>query len=208
MTLRTSLLLLAACINSGVVAARETPQKTQRNARSEAPSSPLEKGVSEWGIVAGYGWAHHIWGGRADRQLVLAGARLGKVLTGPVGPGLLRGHFEVSVELLPAVILFQEETTYAVSATLLFRHYFRTSSRLKPFISIGAGPLFSNMEVPPGTSRLNFTPQGGLGVVVFRDAAMAFLLEYRLHHISNAGTASPNPGINSSCLQVGLSLFR
>jgi hypothetical protein len=168
----------------------------------------MEKGATEWGIVAGYGWAHPIWGGRADRQLLLAGARLGKVLSGPVGPGFLRGHFEVSVELLPGFVVLQEETTYAVSATLLFRHYFQPSSRLKPFISFGAGPLLSEREVPPGTSRVNFTPQGGIGVAVFGNSTMAFLFEYRLHHISNASRAALNPGINSSCLQFGLSVFR
>lgn len=194
MTVRASLILLALSAANVVVGADE--------------ASFLEKGATEWGLVGGFGVAHPIWGGKAERQFALLGARLGKVVSGPVGPSFLKGNLTVSVEILPAIVMFQEATTYAVSATLLLRHYFAPRSLLKPFISVGAGPLVSVEPIPSGTTRLNFTPQAGLGVAIFHKRNLALLFEYRLHHISNASLATPNPGINSSYFQFEVRVRR
>lgn len=189
---------------SGTLWAHQAPSEPTRR----DPSSLIQKGDSELGLLAGGGIAHAIWGGRGDRQFVTLGGRLGRVLTGPVGPGLLKGNFEVSVELLPVFVMLQEETTYALSVTLLFRHYLAPGSRMKPFVSFGAGSLFSGKEIPPGTTSLNFTPQAGLGIAVFVKERLSYQLEYRIHHISNASLATPNPGVNSSYFQFGVSVFR
>ncbi|MBI3077117.1 MAG: acyloxyacyl hydrolase, partial [Deltaproteobacteria bacterium] len=49
--------------------------------------------------------------------------------------------------------------------------------------------------------------QGGLGVLWFTNGQTAINVEYRFHHISNAGTATPNRGLNASFLLVGVSTF-
>ena len=180
----------------------------QPPASAVSSATGLVRGMQEWGLLAGGGFAHHIWGGRADRQFLAFGARMGRVLSQTVGTGLFRGNFEVALDVIPVFVMFQEQTTYAFSFTLLFRHYLAPERRLRPYVSFGAGTLISTRDIPPGTTRLNFTPQAGLGLAYFVKPRLAYLTEYRIHHISNAGLASPNPGVNSSYLQFGVSIFR
>jgi hypothetical protein len=164
----------------------------------------LTKGSVEWGILAGGGIAHAIWGGRSDRQFLQLGGRLGYVLSNPILPGPLRGNLELALEALPAFVMLQERTTYGVSTALVFRHLLARGSRIRPTLSWGAGILYTGDETPPGTHRLNFTPQIGVGFDYFLRDTWAVSFEYRLHHISNAGLAPSNPGINSTVFQVGL----
>ena len=63
-------------------------------------------------------------------------------------------------------------------------------------------------KVPEATSRVNFTPQAGLGLAMAHSERTVFTVEYRYHHVSNANTAELNPGINSSSFHFGVSIFR
>lgn len=168
----------------------------------------VRKGATEWGLLAGAGVAHAIWGGKGDRQFLTLGGRLGRILSDPIGPRPLRGQFAVSLEVLPVFLMFEEQTSYGASFTLLFRHYFAPRSRWRPFVSFGAGALFSTDPIPAGTARVNFTPQVGAGVAFAHNARTMIFCEYRVHHISNADIADYNPGINSSYFQFGMSVFR
>jgi hypothetical protein len=174
---------------------------------ADVPLGHLQKDDKEWGLLAGAGAAHD-FGGVGDRQYLSVGGRLGRVLTNPIGPGFLKGNFEVAVEILPVFLMFQEQATYGFSSSLLFRHYLAPNSKLKPLVSLGAGALFSTDPIPPETSGVNFTPQAGIGILWFPKAGLAYLLEYRLVHISSGGLKTPNPGINSSYFQFGVSIFR
>jgi hypothetical protein len=168
----------------------------------------IQKGATVWGLGAGFGVVHQIWGGRGEGQFLTLGARIGRVLTGPTGPGALRGNLDLSAEILPVVIAFQKPTAYGLSFTLLFRHYLAPASKVRPFISLGAGALYSTADIPADTTQFNFTPQGGVGVIFFPSRRVGYTFEYRIVHISNGGRVLPNPGVNSSSLQFGVSLFR
>jgi hypothetical protein len=62
-------------------------------------------------------------------------------------------------------------------------------------------PLFA-----ANAARLNFVYEMGFGVRVFRLARGGVVLGYRRHHVSNAGLAEVNPGVNSHVLFLGLPL--
>jgi hypothetical protein len=72
----------------------------------------------------------------------------------------------------------------------------------------GGGILATTDPVPKGHVRLKFTPQVGGGIYYFTRPNRALFFEYRFHHISNAGQTETNPGINSSMIVFGYSLFR
>ena len=207
MCIRTVIFVLAIgfSISGSVLLAKEDPSK---QAVPEGTVSPIQKKNTELGFFSGVGLAHEVFDGRADLQFLRVGGRLGRILTDPVGPGILKGNFAVSLELLPAFIVFEEKTTYAASLTLLFRHYLAPNHRLRPFMTLGAGALYAEDQVPIGTSRLNFTPQIGFGLAFPHGPRRVYSFEYRFHHISNANQADYNPGINSSYLQFGVSIFR
>ncbi|HSR10697.1 MAG TPA: acyloxyacyl hydrolase, partial [Thermodesulfobacteriota bacterium] len=60
---------------------------------------------------------------------------------------------------------------------------------------------------PTMGTRFNYTYQGGAGVQYFIRRDVALMAEYRYHHISNAGTASPNEPLNSSKFLLGISKY-
>jgi hypothetical protein len=73
-------------------------------------------------------------------------------------------------------------------------------------VDLDGGVLFTNTQVPAGTSRINFTPSGGLGVH-YLAKKLTWTADIRLVHISNAGLNAINPGINTVQLRVGVGWF-
>jgi hypothetical protein len=171
-------------------------------------ASPIQKGTTELALLGGIGIAHEIWDGVGDTQFYIVGVRVGRVVSGPRGPGFLRGNLEVAGEFLPVFLVDQGTTSYGASATFLARHFFAPDSRWRPYGVVGFGVLGTANEVPDGQTRLNFTPQIGLGISYASSERFVFYFDYRIHHISNGGRKQPNPGINSSALQFSVSVLR
>jgi hypothetical protein len=65
--------------------------------------------------------------------------------------------------------------------------------------------LFTNHQVPPGTSTTNFTPSAALGLHFLGERAWS--AEIRYLHISNAGLTAFNPGVNTIELRLGFGKF-
>lgn len=86
---------------------------------------------------------------------------------------------------------------------------FLTRMRTQPFFDAHAGSMFSTHIIPiPGAASKNFTFSGGIGIERFLSPGRSVRIEYRIHHISNAGTASLNPGIDNGMLRVGFCFGR
>ena len=209
MTLRLSIITLALALSSSgsveALAAEENQEKEEQPARAV---DSIQKGSTELALLGGFGIAHEIWDGVGDIRFFLMGARVAHVVSGPRGPGFLRGNLEVSGEFLPVFLVDQGDTSYGASATLLARHFFAPGSRGRPYVVLGFGVLGTADEVPEGQTRLNFTPQIGLGFAYSLDERFVFYFDYRIHHISNGGRKQPNPGINSSAFQFSVSVLR
>jgi hypothetical protein len=137
-----------------------------------------------------------------------AGFRYGWVLTEPRGPGFLRGRFEYAVDAVPVFVVFQPANTAYGAAINPFGLIwnFDTHGRVVPYVDLGGGVLFTNTQVPAGTSRINFTTAGAVGVHFLTDK-LTWTADVRLMHISNAGLATPNPGINTLQLRLGVGWF-
>ncbi len=137
-----------------------------------------------------------------------AGFRYGWILTEPHGPGFLRGSFEYAVEAVPAVVVFQPTNTAFGAAINPFglKWNFDTSGSVVPYVDLGGGALFTNVQVPAGTSRINFTTSGGVGLH-FLTSKVNWSADVRYVHISNAGLEAANPGINTLQLRVGIGWF-
>ncbi len=83
---------------------------------------------------------------------------------------------------------------------------FERRGRLSPYLELGGGVLFSNHNVPTYTNRVNFTPSAALGTHIL-GAKYNWSLELRYLHISNAGLARLNPGLNTVQVRVGVGRF-
>jgi hypothetical protein len=171
----------------------------------DLPVAP-EKGSREVQIWTGGG--HSVSGGRGDTGLFNAGLRYGWVLTGPHLPSLLRGRFEYAVDAIPLFLVFQPaNTAYGVGFDPLgLKWNFQHHGRISPYLELTGGVLFTNHDVPTGTNTVNFMDNAALGVHIL-GAKHNVSLELRYMHISNAGLATPNPGINSVQVRLGVGRF-
>jgi len=154
------------------------------------------------------GGGHGLNGSTSNTGVWNLGVRYGWVLTDTVGPGPLRGRFEYAVDVVPAFLLTQRNgTAYGLGLNPVgLKWNFATPQSVTPYVELGGGLLFSNTQVPPGTSRVNFTPTGALGLHFLR-SKYNWSAEVRFMHISNAGLATPNPGINTIQVLLGFGRF-
>lgn len=173
------------------------------SARSQAGPVEGEHEVQIW-----TGGGHGTNGSQSSDGVWNLGLRYGLILTAPHGPGFLRGRLEYAVEVVPAFVVWQKQNTvYGAGVNpFAFKWAFDTHGSVVPYFELGGGTLFTNTQVPAGTSRVNFTSGGALGLHFLRSKHNVSA-EIRYMHISNAGLANLNPGINTVQLRLGFGWF-
>lgn len=165
-----------------------------------------EKGGREIQLWAGGG--HSVAGGRGNIGAFNAGLRYGWILTDEHLPGFLRGRFEYAVDAVPVFLIFQPaNTAYGVGFDPLgLKWNFRRHGRVSPYLELTGGVVFTNHDVPAGTNTVNFMDQAALGTHILGPKHNVSL-EVRYMHISNAGLATPNPGVNTVQVRLGIGRF-
>ena len=154
------------------------------------------------------GGGHSVRGGTSNTGLWNVGLRYGWILTRPHGPGFLKGRFEYAVDAVPGFLVFQPANiAYGAGINPLnLKWNLATRGRVVPYFELSGGTLFTTHEVPTGTSKVNFTSGAALGTH-FLGNEHNWSLEVRYMHLSNAGLASPNPGINTVQARLGIGKF-
>ncbi len=172
---------------------------------ASAQSGP-DKGSHDLQIWTSGG--HGLTGSTSSTELWNVGLRYGWVLTGPVGPGFLKGNLEYAVDVVPVFLVFQPaNTAYGFGLNpIALKWNFAPEHKVRPYLEIGGGTLFTNNQVPSDTSRVNFTSGGALGMHFLRNK-YNWAAEVRFMHISNASIANHNPGINTVQIRIGFGLF-
>jgi lipid A 3-O-deacylase len=165
-----------------------------------------EDGGHEVQVWTGAG--HSVPGGTSKTGVWNAGLRYGWILTRPHGPGFLKGRFEYALDAVPAFLIFQPaNTAYGVGfSPLVLKWNVATRGRIAPYLELNGGTLFTNHDVPFGTNPVNFTSAAALGTHILGER-YNWSLELRYMHISNAGLATPNPGINTVQVRLGVGKF-
>jgi lipid A 3-O-deacylase len=165
-----------------------------------------EDGGSEFQVWTGGGYS--VPGGTSDTGVWNVGVRYGWILTQPHGPGFLNGRFEYVLDAVPVFLVFQRyNTAYGGGFSPLgLKWDFAARGRIEPYLELNGGTLFTDHQVPTGTSAVNFTDAAALGMHILGDKH-AFSVEVRYMHISNAGLSSPNPGINTVQVRLGIGKF-
>jgi hypothetical protein len=127
-----------------------------------AQSGP-EQGGNEIQVWAGGG--HSVAGGTSNTEVFNAGLRYGWVISAEHLPGLLRGRFEYTVDVVPVYLIFQPaNTAYGAGFDPLgLKWNFVRRGRFSPFLQLTGGTVFSNVNVPTYTNTVNFTPSAAFG---------------------------------------------
>ncbi|MGH9147391.1 MAG: acyloxyacyl hydrolase [Vicinamibacterales bacterium] len=73
-----------------------------------------------------------------------------------------------------------------------------------PYVTAAAGFLWTSLTVPELDRVFNFQLLYGVGIRVVADRGPGWIVELRNHHISNAGTAGTNLGLNTLTATAGV----
>jgi lipid A 3-O-deacylase len=154
------------------------------------------------------GGGHSVPGGTSNIAVWNLGVRYGWVLTRPHGPGFLKGRFEYALDAVPAFVVFQpSNTAYGAGFNPLnLKWNFACRGHVAPYFELSGGTLFTSHDVPRGTNDVNFTSSAALGTHLLREK-YNWSVEVRYMHISNAGLARVNPGINTVQVRLGVGKF-
>jgi hypothetical protein len=165
-----------------------------------------EQGGHEVELWAGGG--HSVAGGRGDTGVFNAGLRYGWIITDLHLPGFLRGRFEYAVDAVPVFFAFQPaNTAYGAGFDPLgLKWNFQRHGSISPYFELTGGVLFTDHEVPQYTNTVNFMDQAAFGIHIL-GAKRNVSVEVRYMHISNAGLANLNPGVNTVQVRLGVGKF-
>jgi Lipid A 3-O-deacylase (PagL) len=166
--------------------------------------------MREFGLWAGFAPATAtLVGTTEDRRLALLALRFGYFFgrSGPVA-------FEYTADFLPVAVMLERHgrpPVYGFAWAPIGFKFHLGNRRLSPFLAASCGMIYSQDPVPiaaPDATRLNFTFDFGGGLEWFASSRRAVYFGYKLHHISNAGRTSFNPGLDSQVLFAGFSFLR
>lgn len=163
----------------------------------------------EFAILVGYGITHRGFGAtRTQVETVDAIMRYGHFLSTELGAGRwYQGRHQLLVEV-PLHLTLDPRVRTMTGGYLLGSWKFTSLEGLAPYVFAGGGVLYNDLGLDTQGTRLNFSYQGGTGLQWFVRPDTALGIEYRYHHVSNAGTADPNEPLNASKFLLGVSVYR
>lgn len=158
----------------------------------------FSKGAYSASIGCGYLFSPFLaTGGRPAVNYSLTEVRLGYMLTDTLGPGWLRGNVETGLQIFGGAIMKGGGDYLAGGGPWLRYHFVPKQWRLTPFVQIGAGVVWTDVDPNLQGQDFNFNLEGSAGLRYSLSARSALSLEFRYQHISNAGLADRNLGINA-----------
>jgi lipid A 3-O-deacylase PagL len=140
----------------------------------------------------------------AETQILSSGIYVGRVLTGEIGAGWRRGHFEYGFDVAPIFAQFTPQHFHGVAfdPVIIRWHSGLRLGRTAPFLELGGGAVHTTQNFPAGdTATFNFIARGG-GIRIANTQSQAFEISCRWWHISNANLGRRNPEFNG--IQVGV----
>ncbi|HEX5424111.1 MAG TPA: acyloxyacyl hydrolase [Candidatus Acidoferrales bacterium] len=221
-----------AAIGAVVPPAALAQDSSQTSAQSTPPPPPVfARHMSEFGAWGSYAVnSPDLYGSRAHGDFGALGFRYGRVLSAS-----RHRVIEYTFDVLPAEVIheytyapctFQSggqtisthcitgyQTVYAGGiAPFGWKFNFLPEHRIQPFAALVGGMIGSVARIPtdvPGGALFNFTAEWQLGFERFNASRdRAWIVGYKLEHISDAFRTSVNPGIDLNVIFVGYSFFR
>jgi len=182
---------------------------TASGVQAENVSPTITVGTQEVGLTAGYMFSHRLTDLHTTKQhgpALMPSWMM--TITDPIGDSWYRGQISLGAEMV--YLEFREPiVTHGIGFTPRIKYTFVALGRIRPYLEFSGGPFWTDLggRVREQANEFNFVLTGGVGVSWFFTSQLAFNAGYRFHHISNAGTAFPNLGLNASLPFAGFSFF-
>lgn len=119
-----------------------------------------------------------------------------------------RGTLQMAIEPFILPIIGPDKGISVGVHLTQFKYSYPLFDKFNIYGEFGSGPMYHGVNsFEQGDAGFNFHSfyGGGLQYLITQDKSLN--LGYRLTHISNAGTRSPNGGINTNEIIAGFSLF-
>lgn len=177
-------------------------------ARAFDPAQTFAPGTFVLSGEAGYGEQHNVEAQEHQTGLDFAngGVRFGWLPFGPVGPGILYGAFEAGLEPFYQRYVEPVDASFGGLAAV-FRYHFLSLGRLVPYAEVSGAAGGTDLKVREINSDFTFLLFGGVGSSFFLTDRTALYAGYRLQHVSNGNTKSPNRGFESHTGVIGVSVY-
>jgi hypothetical protein len=212
----------------------QAPAASEPAASEPGPSAPAAKDASlpyragervlgVW-LAASFS-PSAVFGRITDRRVVLTGLRLEHVIE---SAGSVTTTYTLDVHPIAVVTNTPRYAMQWVRAQNGARVRLLVETSRAPAVGVGASPLglqfysaprggtrifaggsaggiWFNRDMPVAYARrFNFTLQLGTGVELAARSGGALVVGYKFHHLSNAGTARANPGMDGHLVYVGV----
>jgi hypothetical protein len=169
--------------------------------------SGLHAGTLEAGMSLGAGLGHKILLSETQHDLALANFHFGWVFSKLMAKDRwYRGNWEVLGEVFQGA-QFDPNISYVIGGAAILRYNFCTHSRWMPFFDGGGGAAATSIRNTDLSTTFEYNLQAGVGTHYFVRKDFAVTAQYRFLHLSNAGLAAPNLGVNTSMFYIGASWF-
>jgi lipid A 3-O-deacylase len=188
--------------------------ETESNTRSTLePSGPFTKDRFSAQFVAGALFGPVSWvNDHPTLNYVQTNLRLGWMATNPKESKYVgRGNLELLFELTNSVV-YKGFGNYFRGFTVLGRYnLFLSNPKLVPYFQIGAGVVVTDADKDLSQTAIGqsieFNPQTSLGLHYFIGRDWSLDAEAMYHHVSNAGLAKRNGGVNAVGGFVGVTYY-
>jgi hypothetical protein len=112
-------------------------------------------------------------------------------------------NFELLVEPMTNVVI-SPGTNAEIGCAFFLRYSVTLADWFAPYLEVGTGYIYTTQHVHEQGSQSNFITQPGIGTQFFIGNHYALTVGYRYRHMSNAGMATPNRGVDFHFGIVGL----
>lgn len=154
---------------------------------------------------------HSVFDDGTDFNFAPVSLRMGWMLTSPILSGAFRGNFEALIEAVGASIYDGPGDVLAGAMVHLRYNYVQPGAKWVPYVQAGAGGLYTDAAEDESQrligSDFEFCLQAGVGLRYLFNERWALAAEAAFTHISNAGRAERNVGVNAVGGMLGVSHF-
>lgn len=201
---------LVLTISTAAVFAGHEVVAPGKETKGVVETSPFDAGRHEFQLGVGYNWAiNSDTAKRPNIEDLDVYARFGWMLTSPQGDGFFRGNLEFLLEAFGGGVTSGPGDMLVGGSFLLRYNFVQPNAKWVPYFQIGGGGLYNDIykEHPQGLigQAFEFNLQGAFGLRYLFNDHMAAYVEAGYRHISNAGMADRNLGLNSVTAQGGVS---
>jgi lipid A 3-O-deacylase len=165
-------------------------------------------GATVLSIEAGGGSQNNLENHRVQTDLDLwyLGVRYSLLPFAPAGPSVLRGALEVGLE--PTFQKYEgSRDAFWAGLSARGRWHFLSLGRFVPYVELAAGAGGTDLNAIEINSSFAFLLSAGVGASLFVTDQLAIYGGYRLIHVSNGHTSSPNRGFEADTGLVGVSYY-